>query len=207
MIKAVIFDIDGVLFDSFDANLKFFQSLFTLAGHKPPAKEDYQPLVHLSMHDVIKVLTNASDEETKKIWELGRSDKVPSVDHLIRMPKGIKETILQLHKNYLLGIVTSRIKEKVYVAGLSELQHCFEVAIAYQDTMNHKPHPEPLLLACKKLDIKPQDAVYIGDTESDVIAGKAAGMKVVNYTKNKYKNADAHTYSFKELPKIIQKLA
>lgn len=206
MIKAIIFDIDGVLLDSFNANLKFFQSLLTTAGHKPPSKEDYQPLVHLPMYDVIKVLTDASDEETQKIWELGKSDKIPSVAHLLLMPKDAKETILKLQKEYMLGIVTSRVKEKVYVGGLLELQHCFQTAIAYQDTTNHKPHPEPLLLACQEIGISPNEAIYIGDTESDVTAGKAAGMKVISYTKNHYEHADANTNSFADLPGIIQNL-
>lgn len=207
MIKAVLFDVDGVLLDSFDANFEFFSSLLTMAGHKPPSKEEYRPLLHLTMHDVIKVLTNGSDEEVKRIWELGRSEKMPSVAHLLKVPEGAKETLDELHSKYTLGIVTSRIKEKVYVAGLAELEHSFQVAISYQDTKNHKPHPEPLLLACKKLGVEPSEAIYIGDTESDVIAGKAAGMKVISYTTSEFKDADARTFSFPELPEIIQKLA
>jgi phosphoglycolate phosphatase-like HAD superfamily hydrolase len=40
MIKAVLFDIDGVLLDSFETNLKFFQDLLTKAGHRPPTREE-----------------------------------------------------------------------------------------------------------------------------------------------------------------------
>ena len=78
--------------------------------------------------------------------------------------------------------------------------------VAYEDTENHKPHPEPLLLAAKSLNVSPEECVYIGDVENDLIAGRAAGMKVIIYAKEAILGADAQTASFKELPQLIQKL-
>jgi pyrophosphatase PpaX len=207
MIKAILFDIDGVLFDSLDANIFFFQSLFNKAGYtKPLTKNDYKPMNHLSMLSIIKQWTSVSDEEANKIWEWGRSREVPYPDHLVALPKNAKKTILALHKKYKLGIVTSRVKEGIYISDLANLEKYFDVAIGFQDTTDHKPHPEPLLLACKKLSIKPKETIYIGDSASDGIAGKAAGMKVICYGTTPFENADAYTKSFKELPNIIESL-
>ena len=86
------------------------------------------------------------------------------------------------------------------------MQKYFRVAISYQDTINHKPHPEPLLLATKKLKVEPEESVYIGDVENDIKAGKAAGMKVIIYSKNQFSNADLCTSSFKKLPELIASL-
>lgn len=208
MIKAVIFDIDGVLLNSFDANLKFYQDLFTFVKHKPPTREDFQTLFHLSMIDVIKTITKLkSEEEIKKIWEIGKSEKVKYRLDMLTMPKDADKTIETLSKSYPLGIVTSRIRESVYeVPNLAKLQKYFKVAVAYQDTVNHKPHPEPLLLAAKKLKVKPEECVYIGDVENDIKAGKAAGMKVIIYSKKLFKNADCCTQVFGNLPKLIGNL-
>jgi phosphoglycolate phosphatase len=48
------------------------------------------------------------------------------------------------------------------------------------DTTPHaKPHPEPLLEACRRLQLFPQDCWYVGDDLRDIEAGKAAGMSTV----------------------------
>lgn len=208
MIKAVIFDIDGVLLDSFDANFKFYQDLMIFVGYKPPTREEFQPLFHFAMIDAIKTLTKStSNKKNKEIWKIGRSRKVKYPLELLKMPKKTEETIKTLSQNYSLGIVTSRVREAVYEAPeLAKLQKYFKVAISYQDTVNHKPHPEPLLLAAKKLRVKPEESVYIGDVENDIRAGKAAGMKVIIYSKKQFDSADVCTSSFKKLPEIISSL-
>ena len=158
MIKAVIFDIDGVLLDSFEANLKFFQNLMTRFGYRPPTREEYLTLFHLSMWDVIKQLTGLSSEgDIRKIWEIGKSSEVEYPLALLEIPENTPSIIAAFSKKYLLGIVTNRIKESVYEAPkLAKLQKYFRVVVSYDDTAKHKPHPEPLLLAAQKLGVKPE---------------------------------------------------
>ena len=206
MIKALVFDIDGVLIDSFDANLKFFQDLLSKAGYKPPTKKEYSPIFHLSMLDVIRICTKSSDEkEIKRVWEMGRSRKVKYPILLLKTTKNVEKTIIELSGKYLLGIVTNRMKEGIYkIPVLSRLQKYFQITVAYQDTVNHKPHPDPLLLACKKLGVNPDEAVYVGDAQSDIIAAKAAGMKVIFFSQVTNKNADATTSQFQKLPKLVE---
>jgi beta-phosphoglucomutase-like phosphatase (HAD superfamily) len=155
MIKAVIFDIDGVLLDSFEANLKFFQNLMTVAGYRPPTREEFPALFHLSLMDVVKKLTGSkSEEEIMRVFNLGESREVDYPIELLNMPDGADEVIKTLSKKYLLGIVTSRIKNSVYEAPkLAALKKYFKVAVSYEDTKNHKPHPDPLLLATNKLGV------------------------------------------------------
>jgi len=206
-IKAVIFDIDGVLLDSMSANLKFFQNLMVKFGYQPPTLEYFMPLFHLTMLDTIKILTKStSDEEIKKIWEAGRSGEVPYPTDLLSMPAAAPSVIEELAKKYLLGIMTSRVKNRVYIAQLIALQKYFSATISYEDTTNHKPHPEPLLLAAKQLGVKPDEAVYIGDVENDVQTAHAAGMKAIIYSKISMASADANTSDFAKIPEIILNL-
>jgi HAD superfamily hydrolase (TIGR01509 family) len=208
MIKAVIFDIDGVLIDSFEANLKFYQNLIGKARHKPPTKEEFEPIHHLSMLDLIKIFTkNLSDKEIKNIWEMGQGGKVKYPYDSLTSPKDMEATIKDLSKSYTLGIVTSRIKESAEkVLRIIKLNKYFKTIVGYQHTTNHKPHPEPLLLAAKRLGIKPDESIYIVDVENDIKAGKAAGMKVILYSKEQFRTADARTTSFEKLPEIIKSL-
>lgn len=57
MIKAVIFDIDGVLIESFEANFKFYQNLISKAGYEPPTRKKFTLFHHFSMMDSIKTYT------------------------------------------------------------------------------------------------------------------------------------------------------
>lgn len=208
MIKAVIFDVDGVLIDSFEANLKFFQGLMSANGYRPPTREEFPKLFHMNMHDVIKKMTQLENEkEIDRIWEMGRGRAIPYDLDLLKNPEGLEEVVKKLANKFLLGIVTSRIRESIYESPrLAKLQDYFEVEVSYQDTENHKPHPEPLFFAAQRLKAKPEECVYIGDVENDIKAAKAAGMKIIIYSKNEFEQADASTSSFRDLPKIINEL-
>lgn len=209
MIKAVIFDIDGVLLDSFEANLKFFQNLMMVAGYRPPAREEFPALFHLSLMDVIKKLTGSeSEEEITRVFKLGESRMANYPIELLDMPNGADKTIKILSKDYLLGIVTSRIRSSVYEAPkLAALKKYFLIAVSYEDTENHKPHPDPLLLAAKKLNVEPGECVYIGDVENDIKAARAAGMKSIVYSGEGISGADCATSDFRAIPELIIKLS
>ncbi len=89
---------------------------------------------------------------------------------------------------------------------LTKFQNHFKVTISYEDTTNHKPHPDPLLLAAKKLGLKPEECVYIGDVENDLVAAKACGMKFIAYSQEKINWAELQISSFKQLEKTIVNL-
>jgi len=207
MIKSVIFDIDGVLLDSFETNLRFYHDLMTYFGHRPPTREGYPALSHLSLWDSIREMTGLESEaEIKKIWEAGKSGKVRYPFELSRMPEEAETVIIALSQKYSLGIVTSRLEQSMFqTEEMKALEKYFKAAVSFEDTAKRKPDPEPLLLAAKKLNIKPEEAVYIGDAESDLGAARAAGMKAIIYSKN-IPGADAWTLSFGELPELIKAL-
>lgn len=207
--KTVLFDVDGVLVDSFEANLKYFQDLFKHTGYKALSREEYKELFHKPMRDVIRIITKGSEETVEKIYQVGMGPDISYDISRISIPDGVEESLEQLNKEYNLGVVTSRIRESVFEGPRNNLAHIkkyFTVAIAFEDTENHKPHPDPLLLAAKKFAVDPAECVYIGDTESDMTAAKAAGMKCIHYSSTPLENADGNTYDFRKLPDIIESL-
>ena len=206
MIKAVIFDIDGVLADSLDANTRFFQNLMVEAGYKPPTKKEYSSLFHLTMMDVVKELTKSkSEKEIQRVFEMGKI--LPYPISYLKSPNGSKKVIEQLSKKYKLALVSSRVRKSVNnYFKFSKTEKYFPVSISYEDTLKHKPNPEPLVLAAKRLSINPQEAIYIGDNKSDVLAGKAANMKVIIYSKKRLKEANLCTSDFSSIPALISRL-
>jgi len=161
MIKAVVFDIDGVLIDSLDANFKFFADLMNKFGYGFMKPEEYTPLFHLPMKDIIRHVTQSNnEEEIEKIWLSGKAREVPYPNELIKTPKNLEETLGKLSKNYVLAIVTSRSRVGIYsVPQLEKIRQYFKTDVAYEDTKNHKPYPDPLLLVAEKLRINPGSLV------------------------------------------------
>jgi pyrophosphatase PpaX len=195
MIKGVLFDVDGVLLDSLDTNLYFFQKFLEVFGYKPPTKEEYKKVHHVGMFEAIRALTYLEDEEEiYKIWMFAKTfdDGGPPA----KMPDGASEVLRLLSEKYKLGIVTSRVQNTVF-EGLEflKLKNLFKIVVAYEDTEKHKPDPEPVLLAIQKLKLLPEECVYIGDAETDMQAGKAAGTKTIFYTPG----------LFPKLPGLIEK--
>jgi HAD superfamily hydrolase (TIGR01509 family) len=180
----------------------------TKTNYPLPSRKNFPKYFHLSLMDAIKVFTKSKDEkEIKRIWNIGKGRRIKYDLNLLRYADNLSEVIKELSKKYLLGIVTNRQKEAVFEAPeLEKLRKYFKVVVCYQDTINHKPHPEPLILAAEKLGVKPEESVYIGDVKNDIKAGKAAGMKVIIYSKKQFNNADAHTTLFNKLPEIIKSL-
>lgn len=59
-----------------------------------------------------------------------------------------------------------------------------DIVICREDSNNHKPHPEPILLALSKLGAEPRNSIMVGDHIMDVQAGKAAGMKTIGFLRD-----------------------
>src|SRR3989338_7293499 len=201
MIKAVLFDVDGVLLDSYEANRKFFHQLLASFGYSF-SEEEFSKTIHLSMMAAIRFLTNeTSEEKIKIIWEKGL--KTPYDYGMTKTPEKCLPVLKLLKNKYVLGVVSSRIHhgiEEFFKA--THMKEFFETFVGFDDTDKHKPNPEPLLFASKRLKIDPKNIVYIGDTEADREAARDAGMKFIFYSTQPSKN---YVASFDEIPDLIAK--
>lgn len=145
-------------------------------------------------------------EELERLHELMK--EVPYRFDLLSEPPHTKEVLRELSKKYKLGIITSRNRDglsKRYFP-FSRTKKYFSVLVTVEDIKHHKPHPEPLLFAAKRLKLKPSECVYVGDSCTDVEAGKAAGMKTILYGGKKHAGADARTKTFAKLSETVAKL-
>lgn len=208
MIRAVIFDIDGTLLNSKKANREFYKELFKKAGYGPFPDERIDQVFHLTMWDAIRFLTGEPEEKIKKIWDSRFKVRYPS--ELLKIPDGELETIKKLSQRYRLAIVSGRTKRGVDVFyEATGLKDYFQVVVSFEDYIYPKPNPEPLLVALKKMKVRPEETIYVGDSQVDLEAARAAGMKFIGfylYAVEKIKSADANIKSFRALPGAIQRL-
>jgi pyrophosphatase PpaX len=76
-----------------------------------------------------------------------------------------------------LGVVTAKRRRTVDLAfRVLGLGRWFDAVVTAEDTVRHKPDPEPVLLALERLASAASDAAFVGDSPFDVGAGKAAGV-------------------------------
>lgn len=202
MIKAVLFDVDGVLLDSYGANRKFFHQLLTSFGYREPTPEEFSKTIHLSMMAAIRFLTNeTSEEKIKIIWEKGL--QTPYDYGMTKTPDNCFVVLKKLKEKYKMCVVSSRTHHGIEgFFKATHLKEFFETFVGFDDTTNHKPHPDPLFLAAKRLSVNPNECVYVGDTEADKEAAMAAGMKFIFYSTQP---SESHVASFDEIPDLIAK--
>lgn len=175
-----------------------------MAGYQPPTRNEYAPLFHRTLRDTVQTLIRVDDEkEIKRVCDLIDVAEAPPPI----ITEGAFETVKELSKGYALAVVTSRIKAYAYEPPLDTLESYFKAMVAYEDTQNHKPNPKPLLLAASQLGVRPQECIYVGDAESDLVAAHAAGMKFILYSKEKIDGADASTPDFGKIVGLVQQLS
>ncbi|HVQ44258.1 MAG TPA: HAD family hydrolase [Candidatus Saccharimonadia bacterium] len=208
MIKAIIFDIDGVLVDSKNANVALFQTILSKAGYPTPSRSAVLRHFHQPLWQALEKLTGSTDQdEIRRIWELAKDPAMRNPD-LFEFPDRLEDTLEQIHKRYKLAIVTSRIQAGVdEIFNARQIKHLFDVVVTFEDYENPKPHPEPLLVALKRLNIQTEEAIYVGDSHSDIDAATAAGMKSIHLAIEKHDDASAGIAHFDEIVGAIEQIA
>jgi HAD superfamily hydrolase (TIGR01509 family) len=207
MIKAIIFDVDGVLEDSFDEVYEYFKSIFDQSGYTMVTEDEFREMLHIARDDMIRLIAkNPDQDEMARILEIEK-DVTYAMDG-IKMTDGSEDIVKALARKYRLAIVTGRNERGAedYLKR-SGLEKYFEVVVHYEHYENPKPHPEPILVALKRLNIAPEEAVYIGDTEADFQSATAAGTKFILHADNKKIDGVRHqTFDFRSLPGLIEQL-
>jgi pyrophosphatase PpaX len=207
MLRAVMFDVDGVLVDSHPAELRFFQNLFLAAGYPEPSPSDIAAYCHLSLLDAIRQLLNTQNAgEIHRLWAMGHDTSLYPME-LLRFPTNVASVIADLSLHYRLGIVTNRLRHDLpELLKLCAIESYFSAVVAFGDYTHAKPHPEPLLMGAKLLSVTPQQAIYIGDQRTDVEAAIAAGMKSICLASTPQPAANMTIADFEDLPSAIAAL-
>jgi HAD superfamily hydrolase (TIGR01509 family) len=202
MIRAVLFDVDGVLLDTLESNTRAYNHDFIRLGGREITVDEYRKLFHLPARNMFrKFFPEMSEQEIEEII-ISRAERTSQFFKYAKLNPGVLDALKALKKSYVLGVVTSRMTPKILdhfaITGF------FQVIVCLQDVKNHKPHPEPILLALERLKIRPEEAVYVGDAASDAEAAREAGVKSIIY-RNPEVKGDWNISDFGEIVGIVEK--
>jgi len=199
-IKAVIFDLDGVLVDMPDGHYEALNKALGLFGAKIEKDEHYSFFNGLPTR--------------KKLEELERQT---------RLPKGLREFINEIKQEYTKGVIPAycapdyskiillrHLKEHGYLLACcsnsvketlhmmlksAQLFDYFDLILGNDEVTQPKPHPEIYLAAFERLGVKPEEAIIVEDSPHGIAAAKASGG-VVREVRNVH---DVHLALFADL--------
>jgi phosphoglycolate phosphatase len=175
-IKAILFDFDGTLVHSIDLLVAIFSECLIEQGITPANPDTIRRLIGEPLDVIFRKLTNLLDVEKFNQSFHAKEDIRHTAEH-IRLVKDTIPTLEFLKKQgFKLGIVSTKQRELVEPLSRElNIESFFDVVVGGKDVVNHKPHPEPILIACERLGIKPVETLFVGDSLLDLNAAKAAG--------------------------------
>ena len=174
-LHGVLFDWDGTLLDSYHADSRAYLAMFEAMGVK-------WGLAELELHyspDWYTVYRAAKIPEDR--WaEADRLWRESYAQYPCKLITSTRRVLAHLVRRHKLGLVSSgdrnRVSRQLRQFGLTRM---FRTRVLGGDTLQKKPHPEPLLKALREMSMDPRDCVYVGDTAEDMQMAHAAGVQAI----------------------------
>ncbi|NTU70491.1 MAG: HAD family hydrolase [Coriobacteriia bacterium] len=173
-VEVVLFDLDGTLIDTMDLILASMRhATTTVLGEALPD----EVLMHNVGVPLIVQMREFAPERAEELLASYRAHNAVVHDELVCGYPGTAEALAQLKEaGYRLAVVTSK-SGPVAQRGMAafDLEGYFDEVVAYEDTTIHKPEPEPLFEAARRLGVDISRCAYVGDSPHDMNAARAAG--------------------------------
>ncbi|MGD9764376.1 MAG: HAD family hydrolase [Candidatus Binatia bacterium] len=204
MISLVIFDCDGVLFDSAAANVAYYNAVLARLGH-PPMSDDWARRAHfLSSRQLYEAMFGAATELGAEALRVSRTiDYGPFYELMQPMPE-LESTLELLAQHYALAMATNRGGTLRGVVSQFKLDRYITCFVGSHDVPRAKPHPDVLEHCLERLRVPPAAAVYVGDSETDHQAAVAAGVTFIGF--GPAAPAVHRIHGLPELPPLLDRL-
>ena len=179
--KAVLLDIDGTVLDTTEFIFQEFEHTFKHFGLPVPSRKELAAQVGKALQECYAHFNTGIDSAA--LCEEHRAFQVKNL-HLSKPYTNTVGTLKKLKElGYKIAAVTARAGitagTTLVLAGIDKF---FDAIITGNDVKNLKPHPEAFLRALELLGVDKSEAVIVGDTDSDILAGKSAGITTIGVT-------------------------
>lgn len=181
-LSCVLFDLDGTLVDTAPDLISCLNRALRIHGLDAAATEIIKPFISYGAASMINASQPSLDDTIKAdILETMLTLYQNNIAENTVFFSGMVDTLAAIEAQGLKwGVVTN--KRERFTNPLMDALKLTERAaciVSGDTTANPKPHPEPMLAACRQAEVDPKECVYIGDARHDIIAGKNAQMKTL----------------------------
>ncbi|MBU1170445.1 MAG: HAD family hydrolase [Proteobacteria bacterium] len=201
MVKVVVFDCDGVMFDTENANRMYYNTIL-LHFKRPPLSQDQFVYVHMStVKEAIAFLFNDREDLTDVFDFCKTMSYDPLIPHM-RIEPNLMPLLSGLKSHYKTAIATNRSNTMPAVLNHFKLDPFFDMVVTSLDVENPKPHPEQLIKIMNHFHAKPDEILYIGDSKTDEQAANKARVLFVSFN-NPSLEAHYHVRDLKEVETLL----
>lgn len=175
--KAIIYDVDGTLLDTLKMNMIPLLKILNEEGFK---YFNYDSVLKYAAYPGMKVMTELginNPEEVYKRWV----KYVNEYEEGASIYPGVVDMLKQVESMHIVQAVVSaktinQYRIDVVAKGLDSFM---TFRVLAEDTLRHKPDPEPLIRCCEALKLQPNEVCYIGDSYADYRAAFDAGIDFI----------------------------
>jgi beta-phosphoglucomutase-like phosphatase (HAD superfamily) len=198
-LKLVIFDCDGVMFDSKDANRKYYNDLLEKFGYPLMDREEEDYVHSHNVLDSVSYIFRRHPHEIDKVHAYRQFlDYTPYLQYM-RIEPDLKEFLKFLKPQFYTAISTNRSTTMPAVMRMHNLESYFDMVVTSLDVQQPKPHAEALLKILDHFKLSADQAVYIGDSMVDREHTAGVDMRLISF-KNPDLPAEYHVNSFLDIP-------
>jgi HAD superfamily hydrolase (TIGR01549 family) len=181
-IDCVIYDCDGVLFDSLETNYRLYNHIAVSVGRHPISEDELHFCHTHTVFESIHRLFQDNEELEKKALDYWKND-IDLNEFLVylKMEPNLIETLTILkEKGILLAISTNRTTTMKHIMVQYGLTPYFDMVVTALD-VKPKPDPESVKKILQTLNIDSEKVLYIGDSEVDQKTAGSSGVKFIAY--------------------------
>ncbi len=190
MKKAVIFDMDGLMIDSERVTYNEYVKKLAELGHHDFTEELYRNCLGKNKQGICQVFIDhyGQDFPMDEVWDDVHVWIDESLRQYVPKKKGLVELLEYLKaNNYKTIVATSSGRARVdEILKNADLTKYFDDTICGDEVTHGKPHPEIFLTACQKLDVKPEEALVLEDSEAGILAAYDGHIDVICVPDMKY---------------------
>jgi phosphoglycolate phosphatase len=179
MVDLIIFDADGVLFDSVDANIAYYNAIFGEIGEPPLTPVEEREGIYYAASQMFERRAGNDLEKLRRMKEVARNLDSAPFFRLLRTPFSLRPFMLELKRRFKLGLATNRSTTVPDLIEFLELSEIFDAVASARDKVRPKPAPDILKLCLQRAGVASDRAVYVGDSHIDREAAAAAGVRFI----------------------------
>ncbi len=187
-INCVIYDCDGVLFDSLDQNKRLYNHIAVSLGRAPVSDEEALYCHTHTLQESIRYIFQNDEKKYAEAMSFWKNEvKFEDFIGYLKMEPHVIDILSELRKRRMkTAISTNRTNTMAFIMDVFGLNQYFDMVVTAlpKDVKNPKPHPESVHKILAALNVAREDVLYIGDSEVDRKTARASGVFFAAYKNN-----------------------